>query len=358
MTLKELGWNSFFENNFQPYKENGFTPARILLEQKSELIVFTETGELTAKVAGKIRHIAQSKSDLPVVGDWVAIRPLHGGTALIEAILPRQSQIIRIASGMRKKRVGRISEEQVLGANIDTIFIVTGLDRDYNIRRIERYLTLVYNSGAIPVIILNKSDLCPDIDDKLSEVESVAFGVPIHIISATSDVNLQNLKQYFSPGKTITLLGSSGTGKSTIINKLLGFERQKVKEISESIGKGQHTTSHRELIFMPGGGIIVDNPGMREITLSAEEENIGDTFQDIKELAQNCKFNDCQHQSEPGCAVKQAIKNDELESERLTSYQKLRNELKFIDDRKQLGSRRAVNEKWNRIMKNKDFEEE
>ncbi len=358
MTLKELGWNSFFENNFQNYRNNGLIPARILVEQKSELIVFSEKGELTAKLAGKIRHKAQSKSDLPIVGDWVALRQLHDGPAIIEAILPRQSQIVRIASGMRKKRIGRISEEQVIGANIDTIFIVTGLDRDYNIRRIERYLTLVYNSGAIPVVLLNKSDLCSDIDEKLSEVESIAIGVPIHVLSATGEDNLQILQQYFSPGKTIALLGSSGVGKSTIINKLLGYERQKVREISESVGKGLHTTSNRELIFMPGGGIIVDNPGMREITLSVEDENIGDTFQDIEKLAQKCRFNDCQHQREPGCAVKQAIEDDELVSERFLNYQKMKNEMKFIEDRKELGSRKAVNEKWKRIMKKKDIDEE
>ncbi|MBN2410448.1 ribosome small subunit-dependent GTPase A [candidate division KSB1 bacterium] len=355
MTLQELGWNSFFKNNFQNYGDNGLIPARVLLEQKSELIVFSEKGESTAKLAGKIRFNAQTKSDLPVIGDWVALRQLNDGTAIIEAILPRQSQIVRISPGMRKKRIGRISEEQVIGANIDIIFIVTGLDRDYNIRRIERYLTLVYNSGAIPVIVLNKSDLCSDVDEKLSEIESIAIGVPVHVLSAASDDNLQILHQYFSPGKTIALLGSSGVGKSTIINKLLGYERQKVREISSSVGKGQHTTSSRELIFMPGGGIIVDNPGMREITLSAEDEDIGDTFQDIELLARNCRFSDCRHLSEPGCAVKKAIEDEELDNERFMNYQKMKNEMKFIDDKKEFGSRKAVKEKWKRIMKDNNM---
>jgi len=358
MTLQELGWNSFFEEQFQNYREEGLIPARILLEQKSELIVFTENGELTAKVAGKIRHKAQSKTDLPVIGDWVAVKHVHKGAAIIEAILPRQSQIVRIAPGMRKKRTGRISEEQIIGANIDIIFIVTGLDRDFNVRRLERYLTLVYNGGAVPVILLNKSDLCEDIEDKLTEVESVAIGVPVHVLSATGENNLQMLEQYFTPGKTIGLLGSSGVGKSTIINKLLGYERQQVRSISESVGKGQHTTSTRELIFLPGGGIIVDNPGMREITLSVDDENIGDTFQDIEDLAQQCKFNDCRHQSEPGCAVIQAIEVGELDNERLVNYQKMKNELKFIEEKKEFGSRKAVREKWKRLMKNSGHNEE
>ncbi len=358
MTLQELGWNSFFKNNFRNYEYNRLIPARVLLEQKSEFIVFSEKGESTAKLAGKIRHNAQTKSDFPVVGDWVALRRFNDGTAIIEAILPRQSKIVRIAPGMRKTRTGRISEEQVIGANIDTIFIVTGLDRDYNIRRIERYLTLVYNSGAIPVILLNKSDLCSDIDEKLSQVESIAIGVPVHVLSAAGEDNLQILHQYFSPGKTIALLGSSGVGKSTMINKLLGYERQKVLEISSSVGKGQHTTSSRELIFMPGGGIIIDNPGMREITLSVDDEDIGDTFQDIENLARNCKFSNCRHQSEPGCAVKKAIEGDELDNERFMNYQKMKNEIKFIEDKKEFGSRKAVKEKWKRIMKNNKMDGE
>lgn len=346
MTLEELGWNSFFAENFRQFRDKGLVPGRVLLEHKSELQVFCEKGSYTAKISGKIRHNAGSREELPVIGDWVALRILQDGSAVIEALLPRKTTVSRLTTGFRKKLVGQ-SEIQVLGANIDVIFIVTGLDRDYNLRRLERYLTLVYNSGATPVIILNKRDLCPDIDEKILEIENLAFGVPVHAINAKGEDNLHELLQYFKKGQTVSLLGSSGVGKSTIINNLLGYERQRTNPVSEAVNKGQHTTSNRELIFMPEGGIIVDNPGMREIDLFADDQDVAGAFQDIDDLAQFCRFSDCRHNSEPGCAVKQAVDNGELDVERLRNYKKMQQNNSH-NNRRSASSSKDEQEKWYR----------
>jgi len=346
MTLDELGWSPFFAEHFKSHRDKGLVPGRVLLAHKSELQVFCEKGSYIAKISGKIRHNAGTKEDLPVTGDWVALRLLPDGSALIEALLPRKITVSRLTTGFRKKLAGQ-NEVQVLGANIDVIFIVTGLDRDYNLRRLERYLTLVYNSGATPVIILNKKDLCDDYEEKILEIESIAIGVPVHAITARGDDDLQELLPYFKKGHTVSLLGSSGVGKSTIINKLLGFERQKTNPISEAVNKGQHTTSNRELIFMPEGGIIVDNPGMREIDLLADDEDMAGAFQDIDDLAQYCRFSDCRHDSEPGCAVKQAVDNGELDAERLRNFKKMQQN-NGRDNRRSGASRAEEQEKWYR----------
>ncbi len=349
--LLQLGWNSSFESEFANFNALDIMPGRIFLEQKSEYLVLTKDKEVTAKLAGKIRHKAESKLDLPTVGDWVVIRLLEDGSGVIEAILTRTTQISRIAAGNRKKQNLSTSEKQLIGANVDTIFIVAGLDRDYNLRRIERYLTLVYNSGANPVVVLNKVDLCDDIDSIISDIENVAFGVPIHAISAITDDNLDLFKSYFKTGTTVALLGSSGVGKSTIINKLLGNDRQKIGEISESVNKGQHTTTNRELILLPDGGLIMDNPGMREIVLMAGEDDVEDTFQEIEEFAQYCKFNDCKHLKEPNCAVKQAVIDGELDEDRYESYQKMIREAQYFNDKQKMGVNRADKEKWTKLYK-------
>ncbi len=349
--LMQLGWNSNFESEFANFSAQDIVPGRIFLEQKSEYLVLTADKEVTAKLAGKIRHKAESKLDLPTVGDWVVLRLLGDGTGVIETILTRKTQISRIAAGNRKKQNLSTSEKQLIGANVDTIFLVTGLDRDYNLRRIERYLTLVYNSGADPVIVLNKADLCDDIDSIISDIEEIAFGVPIHAISAITDDNLDLFKSFFETGNTVALLGSSGVGKSTIINKLLGNDRQKIGEISESVNKGQHTTTNRELILLPDGGLIMDNPGMREIVLLAGEDDVEDTFQEIEEFAQYCKFNDCKHLKEPNCAVKQAVIDGDLAQERLESFHKMMREAQYLNDRQKLGANKADKEKWQKLYK-------
>lgn len=354
MNLNELGWNPFFEALFNEYKNQGYIPARVFREHKSMYEVFTANGELTASLAGKLRHQAISKSEFPVVGDWVVLKVENNDQmGIISAVLPRKTTVVRKASTDRKREGGGALKEQVIAANIDMIFIVSGLDQDYNIRRIERYLTLVYDSGATPVIVLNKADLYPDVQSRIAEVEEIAFGIPIHAFCALHPEELTPLNEYFSTGKTVALLGSSGVGKSTIINSLLGYERQNVESISQSVGKGKHTTTHRELIFLPGGGIIMDNPGMREIQLITEMKISDDVFQEIEELAENCRFKDCQHISEPGCAVIAAIEDGTLDEKRYESYLKMHREIKYLDERRYKSANIMEKEKWQSLMKDK-----
>ena len=353
MNLENLGWNSFFSENFEQYKEKNFFPARVFLMLKDQYQVYTEQGEITAKIAGKIHHDAESKSDFPAVGDWVVLeKESEQEFATIRTVLPRKSSFVRKAAGGRKRRSGGAAEEQVISANIDTVFIVIGLDRDFNLRRIERYLTLVYNSKANPAIVLNKTDICSDVDEKILKVQSITFGVPVHHISAKANIGLDELLEYLPVGQTVSLVGSSGVGKSTIINCLLDENRQEVRSISESAGKGQHTTSLRELIFMPSGGILMDNPGMREIQLWADDADLKETFQDIDDLSNLCRFKDCQHEKEPGCAVTDAIADGSLDQDRYKSYLKLKQELCYLEERRYKTSRQLEKGKWQKILKN------
>jgi len=352
MNLNRLGWTPFFFFFIKSIKNDDVITARVFLIHKDQYQLFTEDGEIIAKLAGIFHKKQVLKSDFPAVGDWVTleVNP-QNQSAIIRSVLPRKSSFSRKVSSGRKRRSGGLTEEQIIAANIDTVFITVGLDRDFNIRRIERYLTLVYNSGADPVIILNKSDLCSDLENKMAETESVAFGVPILVVSAKQKTGLEALTEYLVEGKTISLVGSSGVGKSTIINSLLGEERQVVQEISESVGKGTHTTTHRELIFVPSGGIIMDNPGMREIQLWGDEGDLRESFQDIDELAKECRFNDCQHEKEPGCAVKEALEDNELDENRYQNYIKLKKELWYLEERKNKNSRQLEKAKWEKILK-------
>jgi len=356
MKLNELGWNSFFEEHFQKLRGDKTIPARVFSIRKDIYDVYSEHGILQAKITGKIHYEAETKSDFPAVGDWVVV-VLHPGTGFsnIRAILPRKSRFSRKASGTRKNKSPGVPEEQVIAANIDTVFIVIGLDRDFSLRRIERYLTLVYNSGATPVIVLNKSDLCPEAEEKRIEAESVAFGIPVHVASAERSEGLDSLSAYLVQGKTAALVGSSGVGKSSIINTMLGDNRQKVKPLREKIGKGRHTTTHRELMFTPTGGIIMDNPGMRELSLWADEEGLQEVFKDIEHLARYCRFSDCRHEKEPGCAVKKAVDEGKLRPERYRSYLKLKRELWYLEESRHKTSRQIEKAKWERILKDSDL---
>ncbi|MBN1222575.1 MAG: ribosome small subunit-dependent GTPase A [Candidatus Aminicenantes bacterium] len=356
MELKTLGWNSFFEEHFERFRDGKTIPARVFSLGKDICDVFSEDGELPAKISGRIHYDAVSKSDFPAVGDWVvlAFEP-DNQFSIIRAVLPRQSCFSRKASGGRKSKSGGVTEEQVIAANIDTVFIVIGLDRDYNLRRIERYLTLVYNSASSPVIVLNKSDLCPEVEGKILEVESVAFGIPIHAISAQRKTGMDSLSGYLTIGKTAALIGSSGVGKSTIINALLGEDRQEVKPLRERIGKGRHTTTRRELMFTPTGGIIMDNPGMRELSLWADEQGLSEVFKDVEELARHCRFGDCRHEREPGCAVKKAIEEGTLDADRYKSYSKLKKELWYLEESRHKTSRQVEKAKWEKILKDNDL---
>lgn len=335
MNLDELGWDGFFKEQFFPYREKGFVPGRIASEEKTVFLVYCESGERKAKLAGKVRYNARSRSELPVVGDWVAMS--DSGKMVIQAVLPRKGKFSRkVASNL-----DLVTEEQVISANIDIVFIVSGMDADFNMNRILRYLTIVAESGASPVIILNKKDLCPNPEALLEEVHAKAPDVPVHAISALRREGFETLPQYFSRGKTVTLLGSSGVGKSTLINAILGRERQAVGEVRGD-GKGRHITVKRELIFIPGGGLFIDNPGMRSVSLWGEKESVDSTFEDISVLARRCRFRDCQHKTEPGCAIKEALEDGTLDEERWQNYIKLKKEMAVLSVKRSQRARMRI----------------
>ena len=350
MNLEDLGWNAFFQNQLtEDFSETRFV-GRVANVQKTSFLVYSALGERLAKLSGSFSHQLQGKSEVPVVGDWVELGWQPGDEfAMIHSQFGRQNCISRAAPGSRGSNREVSAEKQVIAANIDTVFLVSGLDRDFNLRRIERYLTLVYESGAMPVILLNKMDLCPDPEQKRLDVESIALGVPIFMINAQNQEELAPVKNYLLPGYTATFLGSSGVGKSTIINGLLGSERQQVNRVSDHVGKGQHTTTSRELIVLPGSGMVVDTPGMRELQLIDSQVGLNTAFEDLEQLAEQCRFLDCSHQAEPGCAVQQAINEGLINSERVASYFKLKKELFYTSERQSKSNRTIEKEKWRQI---------
>lgn len=349
LNLIELGWNDFFATAFQPYLETGYQVGRISAEHKNRFKVFTSVGEIWASVSGKLRYSALERSNLPAIGDWVVLdqvleqsNGMDSQVAIIHAILPRKSKFSR-------KSAGKTTEEQIISANIDTVFLVNALNQDFNIRRIERYLTLAWESGASPVIILSKSDLCDDIQEKIYKVEASARGVPVHPISCLSGLGINELQQYIKTGHTVALLGSSGAGKSTLVNQLLGLEVQKTNSIREADSRGRHTTTSRELLLLPNGGLLMDTPGMRELQLYGTGEGLHDAFEDIYDLAGHCRFSNCQHETEPGCAIRRAFSEGSLSKERYESFQKLQREASYIARKENLQESLREKKKWKKI---------
>jgi ribosome biogenesis GTPase / thiamine phosphate phosphatase len=345
MNLNCLGWSDFFASSFEPLRQPGLTVGRIAIEHKNTYVVYSDRGELSAEVTGKLRYQATGTTDFPAVGDWVVIRVRESeGRATIQAILPRKSKFSR-------KIVGGRTEEQIVATNIDTVFLVSGLDGDFNPRRIERYLITAWDSGANPVIILNKADLCNSVEQCVAEVEAIALGVPIIVLSASTSQGLDGLKPYLQTGQTVALLGSSGVGKSTIVNQLIGTAVQTVQAVRKGDDRGKHTTTHRELILLPSGGLIVDTPGMRELQVWAGDEGLQETFADVEMLAQQCRFRNCQHEREPGCAVQQALNEETLDYQRFLNYQKLQKELNYLARKQDQRLNLLEKERWKKIHK-------
>jgi ribosome biogenesis GTPase len=318
--LRDLGWDAYFEQHFEEHGRRGLTAARVTLEHQHIYTVQSADGESLATVAGGLRHRAAGRHAFPVVGDWVALTSVAPPRrAVIQVILPRRSKFSR-------KVAGRETIEQVVAANIDTVFLMMGLDADYNLRRIERYLITARDGGAAPVIVLNKADLCDAVDRRVREVQSVAQSAPVHAVSTKADGLLDVLDPYLLPGRTIALLGSSGVGKSTLVNRLVGHHMQATQDVRVSDQRGRHTTTRRELIVVTGGALLIDTPGLRELQLWDGAGGMDETFDDVEVLGAGCRFRDCRHEAEPGCAVKAAVDAGQLDLSRLDSYRQLRRE--------------------------------
>jgi ribosome biogenesis GTPase len=340
--LEQLGWTPEWASAFASIDKEGLEPARVLEERKDLHRVAAARGELWAVTAGRLRHAAAGPDELPAVGDWVAVEAPAEGRSRICAVLPRRSTLMR-------KTALRRTEAQVVAANLDTVFCMTSLNRDFNPRRLERYLALVWESGARPVVLLNKADLCGDVEARCTEAEALALDVPVHAVSAREGVGLDALEPHLGAGETTAVIGSSGVGKSTLINRLLGEERLTVKEIRTDDDRGRHTTTHRELVRLPDGALLIDTPGMRELALWEAEDGLEQAFQDIEELAASCRFRDCRHAVEPGCAVRTALDDGSLDAERYAGYAKLKRELAHLARRRSEREFLDTKRRWKRI---------
>jgi ribosome biogenesis GTPase / thiamine phosphate phosphatase len=325
MTLKDLGWDDAWQASFAEFRE-GCVPGRVAVEDKHQYYVFTANGAVPAEVPGKLLHAAQSPADLPKVGDWVALLLLPPeNKGVIQHLLPRRTKLCR-------KVPGRETQEQVLVTNVDVVFIVQALDSTFNPRLLERMLLMVHESGAQPVIVLNKVDLADDLPEKVAEAGHAAVGVPIVTVSAKTGQAIEEMRPYVGEGMTVVFIGPSGVGKSSLINCLYGEEVQATTEVREKDLKGRHTTTWRELIVLPHGGVVIDTPGMREFQIWMAGQGFHDAFPDIEELAVGCHFRNCTHVHEKRCAVQDALAAGKLPRDRYNNYLKLRHELDFLEE--------------------------
>ncbi len=344
MLLEQLGADAGILSQFASFAADGCVLGRVAVSIRDEYRVLTEAGEWRAEPTGALLYGAASQADLPVVGDWVALRAIGGGEAVVQAVLPRRTKFSRRAAGTRE-------DEQALAANVDTALLVTGLDGDFNPRRIERYLTLAIEAGAEPVVVLSKADLCADLAGAVREATRIARGRRVAAISSLSDEGVAALGGVIAPRRTFVLLGSSGAGKSTLLNRLAGEERLRTGTVRESDSRGRHTTTHRELIVLASGAILIDTPGMRELQLWAGREALDETFDEIAELATRCRFGDCSHRVEGGCAVRQALEAGELDPARWENYRKLQGEIRRHELLADHTAAAAEKAKWKAIHK-------
>ena len=328
--LATLGWDDGWSAAFEAHRAAGLVPGRVAVPHRGAYDVLTEDGETRARLPGRARRDAESSAELPVVGDWVAIDPSGGGGApAIRAVLPRRTKFSRLAAHDPGSDVTR---EQVVAANIDVVFVVASLVDDLSPRRFERYLTLAWESGARPVILLTKADLDPDPARAVATVAEIAGDVPIHTVSVRSEPGLDALREYLEPGVTAALLGPSGVGKSTLVNALAGEDVMTTGSVRDD-GTGRHTTTRRQLVMLPGGALVVDNPGMRELHLWLARDGLEEAFEDVIQLELQCKFADCRHEGEPGCAIQEALADGRLDPERWRSYRELQQELAELEER-------------------------
>jgi len=333
MDLRFLGWDARWRDLFQPYVSDHLSPARVVAQHRGAYVIDGSGAARGAALGGRLRHRAINRSDLPAVGDFVAVRQAENpadGHAVVDAVLPRRTAFVRRAAGRR-------SDDQVIAANVDIVFVMLGLDEDFNIRRAERYLAAVWDSGATPVVLLNKSDICDAVDARAADLQHAVMSVAVHTLSALHAEGVETLQSYLREGTTVGIVGSSGVGKSTLLNRLIGHDAQTTAGVRVHDGRGRHTTTHRELFVLPQGGIVIDTPGMRELQLSAGADDAGmgieTAFAEIEGLATRCRFADCAHQDEPGCAVRDAIDDGRLEPDRLASYEKLMKERRYEEAR-------------------------
>jgi ribosome biogenesis GTPase len=345
ITLKEYGWNKTHEVNWEEINNEKWIPGRVTLEHKKMYRVITTDGEWLSVCSGSMQYEATERRDFPAVGDWVAVEKMPGEErGIIHAILPRTSLFSRKVAGMT-------IAEQIIAVNIDIVLLVMSMNNDFNPRRLERYLVAAYDSGATPVVVLTKKDVCDNSSDYIEEAQSIALGAEIFAVSNVTGEGIDELTALLKNNKTAALLGSSGVGKSSLTNAILGSEMMVVQDIREDDAKGRHTTTHRELIKIPTGGILIDTPGMREFQLWENNDSLDSGFQDINELTNNCKFNDCQHNNEPGCAIQNALSTGDLAEDRYSSYLKLQRELAFLDRKMDRAAQAGERNKWKKITK-------
>ncbi|MCU0247971.1 MAG: ribosome small subunit-dependent GTPase A [Bryobacter sp.] len=324
MDIRSLGWDDEWGRCFAPFADKGLSPARVALEDKHSFRVVGEPGEFEATVPGRLLHRRAGEAELPKVGDWLAVTPAtEAGPAQIRAILPRRTALAR-------KVAGRELREQVLVANVDVAIIVQALDQSYNLRRMERFLVMAHEGRLQPVVVLNKADGCDDTEARLKECQDCAGATPVLLTSARTGLGLSQVRKFMPPGKSVVFIGSSGVGKSSLINRLYGDDILVTQAVRESDAKGRHTTTWRELILLPGGGLVIDTPGMREFHLWLAGDGLEAAFSDVAEWAARCRFRDCRHEAETECAVLQAVQKGRLSAERLASYRRLRRELAYL----------------------------